>query len=230
MKIKTERLYITVANQIINRINAKQYLVGEKIPPERKLSEELNVSRTVIREAMVYLELLGIAEIKKGAGVYILQSQPQLSSPSLSEFTPNDILSARKVIEAEFAKQAALNNTPELITELQQCISMMNASQFFSSPELRLKASHDADQQFHFAIANACQNPLLTLFHQDLMSLHMKGKMWDRMEVIANEPTEKGVWIDDHLAIFNAIKSGEPEQAESAMINHIDNVVNKLSN
>ncbi|MCG9552019.1 FadR family transcriptional regulator [Vibrio sp. Isolate31] len=230
MTIKNDRLYITVANQIINRINAKQYLVGDKIPPERKLSEELNVSRTVIREAMVYLELSGIAEIKKGAGVFVLQSQPHLPSPSLSEFTPNDILSARKIIEGEFAKQAALNNTPELINELQQCLDMMNASQFFSSIELRHKTSHDADQQFHCAIASACQNPLLTIFHQDLMSIHMKGKMWDRMEVIANEPTAKGIWIDDHQAIFNAIKSGEPEQAESAMIKHIDNVIDKLSN
>lgn len=66
MTIKTDRLYITVANQIINRINAKQYLVGEKIPPERKLSEELNVSRTVIREAMVYLELSGSQRLRKG--------------------------------------------------------------------------------------------------------------------------------------------------------------------
>ncbi|WP_394248560.1 FadR/GntR family transcriptional regulator [Vibrio profundi] len=230
MTTKTDRLYITVANQIINRINAKQYLVGDKIPPERKLSEELNVSRTVIREAMVYLELSGIAEIKKGAGVFVLQSQPQLPSPSISEFTPNDILSARKLIEGEFAKQAALNNTPELINELQQCLDMMNASQFFSSIELRHQTSHDADQQFHCAIASACQNPLLTIFHQDLMSLHMKGKMWDRMEVIANEPTAKGIWVDDHQAIFNAIKAGDPEQAESAMIMHIDNVIDKLSN
>ncbi len=80
-KKNQDRLYLTVANEMIDRIKQKQYAVGDKIPPERKLSEELGVSRTVIREAMVYLELIGIATIKKGAGVYVTNSE-QLKVPA----------------------------------------------------------------------------------------------------------------------------------------------------
>ncbi|WP_434354959.1 FadR family transcriptional regulator [Parasalinivibrio latis] len=222
------RLYLTVANEMIDRIKQKQYAVGDKIPPERKLSEELGVSRTVIREAMVYLELIGVATIKKGAGVYVTNSEPTQGNSQIPEYTPYHILHARKVIEGGFARAAAESKTDSLVEELERCIAMMEASLFFSDKELRHKASIDADRQFHALISSVCDNPILETFHGDLMSMHLKGKMWMRMESMAENPAAQGRWIKDHKKIFTAIKSGDGDAAEAAMVEHLDNVINIL--
>lgn len=48
------------------------YQVGERLPPERDIAEQLDVSRTVVREAIIMLELENLVEVKKGSGVYVL--------------------------------------------------------------------------------------------------------------------------------------------------------------
>ncbi|MEE3682737.1 GntR family transcriptional regulator [Actinobacillus pleuropneumoniae] len=49
------------------------YQVGERLLPERDLAEKLNVSRTVIREAIIMLELENLVSIRKGSGVYVIR-------------------------------------------------------------------------------------------------------------------------------------------------------------
>ncbi len=112
--------------------------------------------------------------------------------------------------------------------ELERCIAMMDASLFFSDKDLRHKASIDADRQFHALISSASGNPILETFHSDLMSMHLKGKMWMRMESMADNPAAHGRWIKDHKKIFAAIKGGDGDAAEAAMVEHLDNVINTL--
>ncbi|ACE61731.1 GntR family transcriptional regulator [Actinobacillus pleuropneumoniae] len=50
------------------------YQVGERLLPERDLAEKLNVSRTVIREAIIMLELENLVSVRKGSGVYVIRS------------------------------------------------------------------------------------------------------------------------------------------------------------
>jgi len=225
----TKRLYIKVANEIIEQIKNKQYELGDCIPPERKLAEQLGVSRTVVREAMVYLEMVGIADIRKGSGVFVIRSTPKMGIGVAPEVTPFEILEARLLIEPELAGRAAENNTPELIAELSQCIQMMESSVHFSEETLRQQTSVDADRKFHKAISSACNNPLLIKFYTELSSLHMEGDMWMRMDELANEPAARGQWVNDHKAIFNQIKKGDSEKAREVMYQHISNVINEIA-
>ena len=48
------------------------YRIGERLPPERDLAEKMNVSRTVVREAIIMLELENLVEVRKGSGVYVI--------------------------------------------------------------------------------------------------------------------------------------------------------------
>ncbi|ELM63049.1 DNA-binding transcriptional repressor UxuR, partial [Salmonella enterica subsp. enterica serovar Enteritidis str. CDC_2010K_0956] len=47
---------------------------GERLPPEREIAERLNVTRTVVREALIMLEIKGLVEVRRGAGIYVLDS------------------------------------------------------------------------------------------------------------------------------------------------------------
>lgn len=225
---KKDRLYIKIANSILTDLKLNKIKVGDRLSPERKLSEEFSVSRTVIREAMVYLELIGIAEIRKGSGVYIVKSSPEMQAHHELNVTPFELLDARRSLEPELARKAAKNCTEEILKELSNCIEMMQASVHFSSAELRHEASVDADKQFHYGIAKASKNPILIKFHDELMNQHMQGDMWKLLDDKTDHPSSHGHWIGDHKKVFDAIKNKDENAAYQAMFDHIDNVVQKL--
>ncbi|WP_194436940.1 FadR/GntR family transcriptional regulator [Vibrio fluminensis] len=230
MAENSKRLYVKVANDIIEQVKQGIYQVGDCIPPERKLAEQLGVSRTVVREAMVYLEMQGIADIRKGAGVFIVNDTRSLTvKNNQPEVTPFEILQARLMIEPQLARFAAENKTPELIEELSNCIKMMESSMFFSEATLRHQASVDADRQFHKAINRVSDNPLVINFYEELMTLHMAGDMWKRMDELADEPASRGQWIADHKLIFSAIEQGDGDKAYQCIHDHIMNVIVEIT-
>lgn len=100
---------------------------------------------------------------------------------------------------------------------------------YFSEENLRKQASVDADRQFHKAINGASNNPLIIRYYLELMSLHMAGDMWQRMDELAEEPASRGKWISDHKYIFKAIEQGDGDKAYQFMYDHITNVIGEIT-
>lgn len=73
--IETSRLYQQLASTLKKRIESGIYPVGEKLPAERLIAEEMNVSRTVVREAIIMLEVEGYVEVRKGSGIHVIANQ-----------------------------------------------------------------------------------------------------------------------------------------------------------
>ena len=69
--VATTRLYVQIARQIAAAVQQEQFKVGDRLPPERTLAEELNVSRASVREALSALEILGIVESRTGNGTFV---------------------------------------------------------------------------------------------------------------------------------------------------------------
>lgn len=72
------RTFEQVAQQILKYIKNEKLSAGNKIPPERKLSELLQVSRSSVREGVRVLELLQYVESRQGGGTYVSESPPYL--------------------------------------------------------------------------------------------------------------------------------------------------------
>lgn len=70
------RLYQQLAADLKERIEQGVYLVGDKLPAERFIADE-NVSRTVVREAIIMLEVEGYVEVRKGSGIHVVSNQPR---------------------------------------------------------------------------------------------------------------------------------------------------------
>ncbi|NOO21417.1 GntR family transcriptional regulator [Klebsiella pneumoniae] len=68
--IEPRRLYQQLAAELKTRIEQGVYLVGDKLPAERFIADEKNVSRTVVREAIIMLEVEGYVEVRKGSGIH----------------------------------------------------------------------------------------------------------------------------------------------------------------
>lgn len=69
-----QRPYQEVGGILRDMIAQKRYVLGERLPPEREIAERLNVSRTLIREALIMLELEGLIEVRRGAGIFVIST------------------------------------------------------------------------------------------------------------------------------------------------------------
>lgn len=109
---ETRRLYQQLAAELKQRIESGRYPVGDKLPAERYIAEEMNVSRTVVREAIIMLEVEGYVDVRKGSGIHVVSNQQKhLVVPGDSiEFAtagPFELLQARQLIESNIAEFAA---------------------------------------------------------------------------------------------------------------------------
>ena len=84
--IKRVRLYENAVEQIQSLILRKQYKPGDRLPPERSLAEQLNISRPSLREALRILAVMGLIDIKVGDGIYVKEVSflPYIESVNLS--------------------------------------------------------------------------------------------------------------------------------------------------
>lgn len=103
------RLYQQLAADLKERIEQGVYLVGDKLPAERFIADEKNVSRTVVREAIIMLEVEGYVEVRKGSGIHVVSNQPrhQQAADTNMEFAnygPFELLQARQLIESNIAE------------------------------------------------------------------------------------------------------------------------------
>lgn len=150
------RLYQQLAADLKERIEQGVYLVGDKLPAERFIADEKNVSRTVVREAIIMLEVEGYVEVRKGSGIHVVSNQPrhQQAADNNMEFAnygPFELLQARQLIESNIAEFAATQVTKQDIMKLMAIQEQARGEQCFRDSEW--------DLQFHIQVALATQTP-----------------------------------------------------------------------
>ncbi len=125
-----------------------------------------------------------------------------------------DILVARKAIERELARLAALNASPEEI----QLLESMVREQEKSMIKERISAEHDVE--FHKLLAVSAKNKVLAAAME---LIRYDAQLSPVLELIRHEVERE--LIIDHSEIVKAIKERNPDKAENAMISHVDSLI-----
>lgn len=223
--VATTRLYVQIARQIADAVQQEQFKIGDRLPPERTLAEELNVSRASVREALSALEILGIVESRSGNGTFIRRPPTEWTylGTIFEEFvaheeSPHEVLEARRLLEPVVAQLAAERATPGQISQLE--LSLQAIEQAMTTNAARI----EADTAFHLAIATATGNSMLVRQVQLLVAA-MQSQLW----TVLNQRTPKDTvlaqkFLEDHRRIYAAIQSRNPTAAAAAMTEHISNV------
>ena len=115
------------------------YQPGERLPPEREIAEMLNVTRTVVREALIMLEIKGLVDVRRGAGIYVLDNADAQSIDSsdanhCNDAGPFELLQARQLLESNIAEFAALQATREDIVKMRQALQLEERELASSEP------------------------------------------------------------------------------------------------
>ncbi len=216
-----------LVESISSSIKAGTIKVGEKLPPESAIMKMHGVSRTVVREAISYLQANGLVQTRHGIGTFVLESAPaNLGKLCDTVVTMRDVLSIlelRMSLETEAAWLAASRRTEAQITEMAVVLANMQRS------PVQENGSVDADVQFHLLIAQATENRYFIEIFSQLGTAIIPRARINTVNLVKDDPA---IYLErvnrEHDDIFNAILRKEPEAARAAMRTHLSNSRERL--
>ncbi|UQY43662.1 transcriptional regulator ExuR [Erwinia sp. PK3-005] len=220
------RLYQQLASELKNRIEGGQYQPGDKLPAERLIAEEMQVSRTVVREAIIMLEVEGYVEVRKGSGIHVISNQQNHrvmtnSQLEFANFGPFELLQARQLIESNVAEFAATRVTRQDIVQLMEIQQEARKEDRFRDSEW--------DMRFHVQIAMATQNSALAAIVEKMWLHRTHNPYWLKLHEHIDERSI-GSWCNDHDLILKALMRKDPAAAKLAMWQHLENTRQMLFN
>ena len=220
MKAPGGRLYERVAAILSDQIASGEYGVGTRLPSERELAAQMEVSRPTIREAIIALEVDGLVEVRKGAGVFVISDAPSAGTASPADFGAFELLEARMAIEPEVCAIAAARITDQQLEELDGLLSEINAGKTFA-------VSEDADRRFHLAIAGAAENSVLAHIVESLWDMRTRSP---QSRLLSEKAHEAGIGpdVDEHALILDGLRQRDPRAARSAMRSHLKRVLHSM--
>jgi len=217
----TRKLYQQVASTIMESITSGKYKSGERLPSERDLAAAFKVSRPTIREAMIALEIRGLAETRHGSGIYITDHPPAHEGSGDLDIGAFELTEARRLFEGEAAALAATTITDECLEELKQIVAEM------ADENARKETDWTADRRFHVAIARATRNSAIASVIENLLDMRYKSPlcvyMLERARRVGVQPR-----VSEHRRILVALRKRDPRAARNAMRDHLARVIEDL--
>jgi GntR family transcriptional regulator, transcriptional repressor for pyruvate dehydrogenase complex len=216
----TEKLSEKAITQIEDLINKGVLKPGDKLPPERELSLELHVSRSILREALKTLEGLGYLYRRTGGGTFVREISDWNSGLFLSDMikraTLLDYLEAREMLEQKVVQLVIERASDEELKEIDKIIALLEG------PEL----NSELVLQFHHKLALMTKNIVLIKFMLANWELHKNLVIANN--VVMDEGRTKTV-AREHKAILTAIKERNVEKARQAVLTHLNNIRKHLA-
>ncbi|NIQ39482.1 MAG: FCD domain-containing protein [Proteobacteria bacterium] len=224
--INKRKLSDTVIEEIKRMIQRGELAVGDKLPNQQEFAAQLGVSRTVLREALQTLALLGVVEQRPKLGTVIRSTvsalyADHLTPPLMADVSATvELIEARRSIEVGAVELAVDHATPEEIREMGALINDMTEA---------LKAGDataytEKNIAFHFLIANASHNRFIA----HLMA-NIRGFMEQWMqESVSVFPGLLERSAKSHRAIYQAVRDRDRRKAISATKKHILDLQNSV--
>ncbi|MDF2531913.1 MAG: GntR family transcriptional regulator [Clostridia bacterium] len=218
--IKNTKVYEQVIDQIKDMIAEGTLNKGDRLPSERSLVEQLQVSRASLREALRALEVIGLVECKQGEGNYIKTSfEDNLLEPlsimyRLERSNPKEIWELRKTMEVEAVGLAAKRVTDTQLKELSELLLSFN-------DEEDETYNAEIDKQFHYKLAE-CSGNILIYNILKTVSVLVEDFIKGARTKILNDKENKKVLFKQHKAMLIAVEKHSSVEARKAMREHLD--------
>jgi GntR family transcriptional repressor for pyruvate dehydrogenase complex len=212
--VRRQKVYEAVAEQI-ERLILRKLQPGDKLPSERELAENLQVSRGSIRDAIRSLELMGMLEPRQGAGTIVRETTADSLKPFADALKQRkemvtDLLDFREMLEPPLAARAAKNVNLEQIQGLKEILQRQEQKMAAGEPAIT------EDAEFHYTIALASRNTVVLKVIDLVMDLLRDTRQ--RALQVAGRPERS---LAGHRRILDAIARHDPEAAHAAMRRHI---------
>lgn len=221
----SNRIYQDIIAQFVSMLTEGTLKKGDRLPAERVLTEQMGVSRSSVREALRVMETIGILEVRPGGGAYVTDLN---LAPFINTFAPLitrrdgfeiELLELRELFEVKAvelvstkAGDATIKRLENIIIEMRDALKADN-----------LKAGTEADIEFHREIFRSSGNLLLAQaseYINSLIEISIKGNR----QLLLTKSENSLKLLEEHQAIFEAIKERDCSNAKMEMTNHLERV------
>ena len=215
--MKEDRAYEKVLEYIKTEVRRGNLKRGERLPPERELAEQLNVSRNSVREAVRTLSLMGFVSSVQGAGNYISCDLERNLGASfvmmlLGETNYLQVSQLRRGLESETARLAANRILPSQLEKL-RCLAQRMSDE--TDPE----KGAVLDQQFHLVLCETSGNLLLRALFRAMLSTVNRFISTMYVRIVAEEHNAQALH-DAHMDIVRALAAGDENAAIQGIWRH----------
>ncbi len=212
------------ADRLLDMVISGGLNPGDRLPPERELCARLNVSRTVVREALNLLEARGLISIEHGRGAVISGGNTDAVRDTLGlilRVRPKalwELLEMRKILEVEIAGLAAERAEEEDVRAMRVQLDRMLT--LIEAPEGYV----DADVEFHALLARAARNGVLLTMLEPIVDLLRAS----RRVSASRRPGSALRALGEHEEILRHVEAGDAEGARREMRAHLVNTVKDI--
>lgn len=200
-----QRAYEYVKSRIID----KSFEEGDFLT-EVGIAEDLGISRTPVREALVLLEAESFVELLPKKGAYI----PRISPRDIRE-----VMEARTLIET-FAAERVVERRSELVSKLKDSLEVQKKR----VREGKIDEFVETDREFHYLIVSTAGNNLLARFYEGLRDRQIR--MGIRAATYSTQRVEQV--LEEHAAVVEAAEEGGTEELRDAIRTHLDHTLSVL--
>ncbi|MCC8059508.1 MAG: FadR family transcriptional regulator [Clostridiales bacterium] len=219
------RCYEQVIDYIKGMIARGELKQGDRLPSERRLAEQLNVSRVPVREALKILEYMGLLDSNQGDGTYVKKNNMKELFYKMNFVTTvtaetlRDLLELRVDLESFAAYNAAKRRTQEDIDKLQETIVNMREAKKGQLTDDNIQRLRQMSHNFHRYMVQAAHNAVLVSVYENLYELLDISRQFTI--------DSSGISYDSmmaHEVIFNRIVQRDAEGARDAIQEHLGDV------
>lgn len=213
----------SVVEGIKHMITSGVLTPGSRLPIEKDLAQELNVSRGSLREAVRALCVMGVLETRQGDGTYVTSLEPGLLLSPVGFMvdlhaadSSADLQSVRRVLESEAAGRAAPRFSEAAALDAERNLLAVEQLLDHGKP-FDHEAIMDADIEFHRIIAEQSGSPTLEALIEALGGRTIRGRLWRAL----NDENAVYKTHEEHRAILRALAEHDADAARLRMGVHL---------
>lgn len=222
-RIRATKISDMIADRLESMILEGSLTPGQKMPPERELAQQFDVSRPSLREALHRLEAKGLVSRRQGGGTFVSADiGMSFVDPLMQLFKTHsefnyDLLEFRHAMEEVAAHYAALR-----ATDSDREIIRQRYDEWLQGHNGRIGHQQEAelDWRFHLAIAEASHNAVLLHSMRALFNL-FKATITTNLEYLYSKEDRRDEILRQHTAIRDAVLNRDPKAAQQAVSDHL---------
>jgi DNA-binding FadR family transcriptional regulator len=217
----------TLRGFLIDNLQSGHWRAGDRLPPERDLSEQFNVSRTTVRKVLQEMKELQVISQTVGSGTYVTERAPAVlerlaSDDAVRQTSPAQLMEARLALEPAIIEMVIGNATTADFAQMDACCAKAEAAKTLDEFE-------HWDGKLHEVIADAARNTFISSVFKLMNQVRSDGE-WGMLKRRSVTPERRVQYQAEHRALVQAIRDRDLPQAKSLATEHLLHVRRNLLN
>ncbi len=210
---------------IVEHLQSGQWRAGDRLPTERNLSEQFNVSRTVVRKVLQELKDLDLISQTVGSGTYVTEHAASgvkgLANGDPARHTsPAELMEARLALEPAIVEMVIANATSADFEQMEVCCRKAESA-------ASLEEFEHWDGMLHEVIANAAHNTFIANVFKLMNQVRAQGE-WGKLKKRSVTAARRAEYQKEHRRLLDALKDRDQARAKKAAVEHLLNVRRNL--